>query len=34
MATPIWNFQENESVETDKVELKTFKPTGKFFADV
>ena len=34
MATPIWNFQENEAVETDKVELKTFKPTGKFFTDV
>jgi len=34
MATPIWNFQANEAVETDKVDLKTFKPVGKFFADV
>ena len=30
----IWNFEENESIETDKVEMKTFKPTGKFFDDV
>jgi len=34
MATPIWNFKENEAVETEKIDLKTFKPTGKFFADV
>jgi hypothetical protein len=30
----IWNFQTNEAVETDKIELKSFKPTGKFFEDV
>lgn len=33
MATPIWNFQDNEAVETDKVEMKHYKPTGKFFTD-
>lgn len=30
----IWTFEENETIETDKVEMKTFKPTGKFFDDV
>lgn len=34
MATPIWNFQENEAIDTEKTELKTFKPVGKFFTDV
>ena len=33
MATPIWNFQENEAIETDKCEMKTYKPSGKFFTD-
>lgn len=33
MATPIWNFQENEAIETDKAEMKTYKPSGKFFTD-
>ena len=33
MATPIWNFEENEAIETDKVDMKPYKPTGKFFAD-
>jgi len=33
MATPIWNYTDNSTVETDKVELKQFKPVGKFFAD-
>jgi hypothetical protein len=33
MATPIWNFEENELIETDKVDMKPFKPTGKFFTD-
>lgn len=32
-ATPIWNFQDNEAIETEKVEMKTYKPTGKFFVD-
>lgn len=30
----IWNFEENEVLETDKVDMKPFKPTGKFFEDV
>ena len=30
----IWNFQDNEQVETDKVDLKPFKPVGRFFEDV
>ena len=30
----IWNFEENEALETDKVDMKPFKPTGKFFEDV
>jgi hypothetical protein len=34
MATPIWNFKENEAIETEKIDLKTYKPTGKFFTDV
>lgn len=32
-STPIWSFEHNESVEIDKVDLKPYKPTGKFFAD-
>ena len=34
MATPIWNFKENEAIDTEKIDLKTYKPTGKFFTDV
>lgn len=30
----IWNFAENEVIETDKIEMKSFKPTGKFAEDV
>ena len=30
----IWTFKESESVETDGVDLKQFKPTGKFYDDV
>mmetsp|Transcript_5391 Transcript_5391/g.6658 ORF Transcript_5391/g.6658 Transcript_5391/m.6658 type:complete len:106 (-) Transcript_5391:1098-1415(-) len=29
----IWTYEENQSVETDKVDMKPFKPTGKFFDD-
>ena len=30
----IWTYEANQSVETEKVDLKPFKPTGKFFDDV
>ena len=30
----IWTFEENEALETDKCDMKPFKPTGKFFDDV
>jgi len=30
----IWTFEENEAIETDRVDLKPFKPTGKFFEDI
>jgi len=30
----IWNFKDNEALETEKVDLKPFKPTGRFFDDV
>ena len=30
----IWTFEENQSIETDKVDMKPFKPTGRFFDDV
>jgi hypothetical protein len=29
----IWTFEANQAVDCDKVELKTFKPTGRFFDD-
>ena len=29
----IWTFESNQAIETDKVEMKPFKPTGKFFED-
>jgi len=30
----LWTFKDNETIETDKVDLKPFKATGKFFDDV
>ena len=30
----IWTFEENQEAEIDKVDLKPFKPTGRFFEDV
>ena len=30
----IWTLEDNEAIECDKVDLKPFKPTGKFFDDV
>ena len=30
----IWTFEENQAIETEKVDLKPFKPTGRFFDDV
>ena len=30
----IWTFEENQAIETDKVDMKPFKPTGRFFEDV
>ena len=30
----IWNYEGNQAIETDKVDLKPFKPSGKFFDDV
>ena len=30
----IWTFEENQAVETDRVDLKPFKPTGRFFEDI
>lgn len=30
----IWTLDDNEAIETDKIDLKPFKPTGKFFDDV
>jgi hypothetical protein len=30
----IWTFEENQAIETERVELKQFKPTGRFFDDV
>lgn len=30
----IWTFKENDTTETDQIDLKTFKPTGKFYEDV
>ncbi len=29
----IWTYKECEAVETDGIDLKGFKPTGKFFED-
>lgn len=30
----IWTFEENQRIDTDKVDMKPFKPTGRFFEDV
>ena len=30
----IWTFEENDGIETEKVDMKPFKPTGRFFEDV
>ena len=30
----IWQFKENEAVDTSEVDLKQFKPVGKFYEDV
>jgi hypothetical protein len=30
----MWNFKENDAVETDAIDVKGFKPTGKFYEDV
>jgi len=29
----IWSYEHNQAIETDKVEMKTFKPQGRFFED-
>ena len=29
----IWNFRESEAVETDNIDVKGFKPVGKFYED-
>ena len=34
MVDTIWTFEDNQAIETEKVDLKPFKPTGKFFDDV
>lgn len=30
----IWTFKDSEHAETDNVDLKAFKPSGKFYEDV
>lgn len=30
----MWTFKENEAVETDAIDVKAFKPVGKFYEDV
>ncbi|CDW82788.1 UNKNOWN [Stylonychia lemnae] len=30
----IWTFKDNENIDTEGVDLKTFKPSGKFYEDV
>ena len=30
----IWTFEENQAAEPEKVDMKPFKPTGRFFEDV
>ena len=30
----IWTFEENQAAEIDRVDMKHFKPTGRFFDDI
>jgi len=30
----IWTYEDNQAVKTELVDMKPFKPTGKFFEDV
>ena len=30
----IWTYEDNQAVKTELVDMKPFKPTGKFFDDV
>lgn len=30
----IWNFKENEGVECEGIDMKAYKPTGRFYEDV
>lgn len=30
----IWTYEENQAVKTEMVDMKPFKPTGKFFDDI
>ena len=30
----IWTFEENQAAEIDRVDMKPFKPTGRFFDDI
>lgn len=30
----IWTYKESEAAETDQIDLKAFKPTGKFYDDI
>ena len=30
----IWQFKDNDNAETDGVDLKLFKPVGKFYDDI
>ena len=30
----IWTYEENQAIKTEAVDMKPFKPTGKFFDDV
>ena len=30
----IWTYEDNQALKTDSVDMKPFKPTGRFFEDV
>jgi hypothetical protein len=30
----IWTYKESDTVETDSIDLKAFKPIGKFYEDI
>lgn len=30
----IWTFKESDAVETENIDMKAFKPTGKFYDDI